>query len=132
MSELRARQLLTNLMDNAAKYGRDGELVTVQACTTSSGGAVITISDDGRGVPEHLRDKAFDVFERLDAAHTDLPGTGMGLPICRRIVETVGGSITLSGPADGLESGTTVTVELPRSVIIGWSEVRALEKEHVS
>jgi signal transduction histidine kinase len=132
LSELRARQLLTNLMDNAAKYGRDGELVTVQACTTSSGGAVITISDDGRGVPEHLRDKAFDVFERLDAAHTDLPGTGMGLPICRRIVETVGGSITLSGPADGLESGTTVTVELPRSVIIGWSEVRALEKEHVS
>jgi signal transduction histidine kinase len=130
MSELRARQLLTNLMDNAAKYGRDGERVIVQAEVTTTGGAVITISDDGRGVPEHLRDKAFDVFERLDAAHTDLPGTGMGLPICRRIVDTVGGSIALCGPASGLSSGTTAVVELPRPVIIGWSDVRALEKEH--
>jgi signal transduction histidine kinase len=130
MSELRARQLLTNLMDNAAKYGRDGGTVTVQAEATASGGAVITICDDGPGIPEHLRDKAFDVFERLDAAHTEVPGTGMGLPICRRIADTVGGSITPAGPVPGRETGTTVSVELPRSAVIGWSEVRAIEKEH--
>lgn len=129
MSELRARQLLTNLMDNAAKYGPAGGEVVVAATRGPAGGAVITVADQGRGIPEHLRDKAFDVFERLDASHTEVPGTGMGLPICKRIVETLGGVISIGGPAPGIASGTTVTIELPRAVVLGWSPLRAVERE---
>lgn len=123
MSELRARQLLTNLMDNAVKYGGDEGRVTVHADDTPSGVAVLTVTDEGPGVPEELRVKAFDVFERLDAAHTQVPGTGMGLPICKRIVETLEGAITLGGPAIGAPSGTTATVELPRASVLGWRDV---------
>ena len=129
MSELRARQLLTNLMDNAAKYGQGHAHVVVRAEAGEAGEAVLTVSDDGRGIPEHLREKAFDVFERLDAAHTEVPGTGMGLPICKRIVDTLGGTITLSGAAEGIASGTTVSVVLPKTCVLGWSPLHAPEKE---
>jgi signal transduction histidine kinase len=122
MSELRARQLLTNLIDNAAKYGQGDTQVTVQAVPDSSGGAVLTISDNGRGIPEELREKAFDVFERLGAAHGDVPGTGMGLPICKKIVETLGGTIRLDGPPAG---GTTVIVALPHPVVRQWTGLHA-------
>jgi signal transduction histidine kinase len=97
--------------------------VTVQADESPSGVAVLTVADEGPGVREDLREKAFDVFERLDAAQTEVPGTGMGLPICKRIVETLDGSIALRGPAAGAPSGTTVTVELPRAGVLGWRAV---------
>ena len=121
MSELRVRQLLTNLIDNAAKHARGEATVTVQAERAGGGGAVILIADNGPGIPAQHRDKAFDVFERLDAAHRDVPGTGMGLPICRRIVESVGGTITLEGPSSHQLSGTTVRVALPATIVRSWT-----------
>jgi len=130
MSELRARQLLTNLMDNAAKYRGTGTRITVSACRDDVGGASVAIADDGLGIAPHLRDKAFDVFERLDAARTDVPGTGMGLPICKRIVETLGGEITLGDPPADQETGTTATIGLPKAVVVGWAPVSVPEKEH--
>jgi signal transduction histidine kinase len=132
MSELRARQLLTNLIENAAKYRRDGANVNVRAHRGEPCGTVLTVTDDGMGIPEHLREKAFDVFERLGAAHSDVPGTGMGLPICKRIIETLGGTITLKGPPPEQETGTTVNVELPESAVLGWAPVPAAEKEHAT
>ena len=101
MSELRARQLLTNLIDNAAKHAGRGAAVDVRAEPTGSGGAVLWSSDNGGGIPVQYREKAFEVFERLEAARSDIPGTGMGLPICKRIVESLRGAITLEGPPRG-------------------------------
>jgi signal transduction histidine kinase len=132
MSELRARQLLSNLIDNGAKYAEGDAHVTVRAELLSTGGAVLTVTDNGKGIPPSYREKAFDVFERLAAAHTDVPGTGMGLPICKRIVETVGGTITLEGPPPGQPTGTTVRVVLPERVVQAWSSIRAPEKENAS
>lgn len=132
MSELRARQLLTNLIDNAAKYSPDRAEVTVQAFRDPSGGAVLTVTDNGKGIPAKYREKAFDVFERLDAAHTEVPGTGMGLPICKRIVETIGGMITLDGPPSGQPTGTIVRVELPPTVVRAWPSPASAEKENAS
>jgi signal transduction histidine kinase len=123
MSELRARQLLTNLIDNAAKHARGVATVTVTATRGLGDSATVLITDNGKGVPAAYREKAFDVFERLDAARTDIPGTGMGLPICKRIVESVGGSISLEGPPDGAESGTVVRIVLPGAVVQGWHVV---------
>jgi signal transduction histidine kinase len=122
-SELRARQLLTNLIENAAKHSVGSAQVQVSAETRPGGGAVLLVSDTGRGIPATYREKAFDVFERLDAAHTDVPGTGMGLPICKRIVEAAGGTITLEGPPPGVPTGTTVRIGLPGSIVQGWHDV---------
>ncbi len=132
MSELRARQLLTNLLDNAAKHAVGEAHVTVSAerdGTAGAGGATILITDNGRGIPERHRQKVFEVFERLEA-NTDVPGTGMGLPICRRIVESVGGTIVLEGPPPDTRTGTTVRVTLPASVVRTWSPSQRTEKEH--
>lgn len=122
MSELRARQLLTNLLENAAKYSPDDPRVEVSAQASPDGGATLLIVDHGLGIPDRHREKAFEVFERLSAATTDIPGTGMGLPICKRIIESVGGSITLEGPETGAESGTTVRLSFPGAAVRAWSE----------
>jgi signal transduction histidine kinase len=122
-SELRVRQLFTNLLDNAAKHAAGEALVQVRAERSSRGGAVITIADNGQGISSDYREKAFEVFERLGAAHSDIPGTGMGLPICKRIVEAAGGTIRLEGPPPGVDSGTTVRIELPPAVVQGWHDV---------
>jgi signal transduction histidine kinase len=121
-SELRARQLLTNLIENAAKHSLGSAKVHVSAEGRPGGGAIVLVSDTGPGIPPAYREKAFDVFERLDAAHTDVPGTGMGLPICKRIVEAAGGTIVLDGPPPGSPPGTTVRIELPGSVVQGWHD----------
>ena len=120
MSDLRARQLLTNLVDNAAKHAHGDARVNVAALREDNGGATLFVSDNGKGIPAHYREKAFDVFERLDAAHTDVPGTGMGLPICKRIVESLGGTIVLDGPPAGTTTGTTVRISLPASALRAW------------
>lgn len=132
MSDLRARQLLTNLVDNAAKHARGEAQVTVTASTAPGGGAVVLIADNGTGVPVGYREKAFEVFERLDAARSEIPGTGMGLPICKRIVESLGGSISLEGPQEGQPHGTVVRIVLPAQVVQGWHPIsEASSKESV-
>ncbi|MFN2537574.1 MAG: ATP-binding protein [Mycobacteriales bacterium] len=125
-SELRARQLLTNVIDNAAKHSRGRAEVTVTAEPGDGGSAVLLVSDTGLGIPPAYREKAFEVFERLDAAHGDVPGTGMGLPICKRIVEAADGRITLDGPPAGATTGTTVRIELPACHVQGWLPLKEM------
>ena len=133
MSDLRARQLLTNLVDNAAKHAQGQARVTVRAETDASGGAVLLVADNGRGIAPAYREKAFDVFERLDAARSETPGTGMGLPICKRIVESLGGAITLEGPPEWALTGTTARVQFPSRIVQSWSALDATpQKENVS
>ena len=117
MSELRARQLLTNLLDNAAKHG--AQRVRVEGARAEAG-VDLTVADNGPGISEAYREKAFEVFERLDAARSDIPGTGMGLPICRRIVESLSGAISLEGPAGWTATGATARIELPAAAVTGW------------
>ncbi len=120
VSELRARQLLTHVLTNAVQHGGQQAHVNVHAREAEDGSVLLTVTDDGKGVPEHLREKAFNVFERLDSA-ASIPGTGMGLPICRRIVESLGGTIKLVTPPSGQPCGTTAQLALPKRVVLGWS-----------
>lgn len=76
--DVRARQLLTNLVENALEHGGRPDLrVTVRGRRTDDGGLLLQVADDGVGVPAEYRDRVLRVFERLDAPKSS-PGTGMG------------------------------------------------------
>jgi PAS domain S-box-containing protein len=108
---MQMRQLFTNLIANALKFRRAQEAPVVQISALLRGqNVVISISDNGIGFDEIYLDRIFDVFQRLHGRQ-EYEGTGMGLAICRKIVERHGGKITAqSKPGEG----STFIVTLPR------------------
>lgn len=110
INRLRARQLFSNLMSNAVKYGGRSDVhVRVAAERSSNGEVILSVADDGPGIPREHRERVFRVFERLSG---DKEGTGMGLAVCKRIVEAVGGRIWI----EDSEAGTDMRMALPVSV----------------
>jgi signal transduction histidine kinase len=106
------RQVLTNLVDNAVKYSPDGGTVTVTV-TTSGNRIRFRVDDEGLGVPPAEQARIFEKFFRLDPQLTrGVGGTGLGLYICRELVQRMHGRIWVS--SDG-RRGSTFTVELPAS-----------------
>lgn len=96
----RVRQLFENLIENACRYaGRTDVAVNVSAVTQEDGSSIIEVRDNGQGIPEDQLDRVFGMFERLDPNVST--GTGMGLAICRRIVESSGGRIVALPCDDG-------------------------------
>jgi signal transduction histidine kinase len=101
-------RVLGNLLDNAQRHAREQVLVRVRG---TQGWAVLTVADDGPGVPEGERERVFERFVRLDDARArDDGGAGLGLAIVREIVARHGGTITLGEAAGG---GALFTVRLP-------------------
>jgi signal transduction histidine kinase len=108
---LQMRQLLQNLLGNALKFRRRDvkSVVQLHALESGDGFCTIAVTDNGIGIREEHREKIFRMFERLhNRAQYD--GSGIGLAICRRIVERHGGSIAVTGTTGG---GTTFSVTLP-------------------
>jgi signal transduction histidine kinase len=105
------RQLLQNLIGNALKFRREDvpPVVRLRSSTSDDGQCTISVSDNGIGIKEQHRDKIFRMFERLHS-RTQYDGSGIGLAICRRIVERHAGSITVTSTTGG---GTTFTIGLP-------------------
>ncbi len=103
-------QVLTNLIGNAVKFTLEGGLVTVML-TERADDVAITVSDTGRGIPPAELESVLERFVRSSSS-AGTTGTGLGLPIVKKLVESMGGSILLD--SDGV-SGTTVTVTLPRA-----------------
>jgi len=108
------RQVFGNLLDNAIRFTPEGGRVTVSVGAGEAGRqAVVTVADTGCGIaPEHL-DRVFDRFYKADASRTrsdTARGGGLGLAICRSIVERHGGSIAVASTPS---RGTTFTVRLP-------------------
>jgi len=104
------RALLQNLVANAVKFSRASGAaphIDIRA-VEADGGCRITVDDDGPGVPEAQRSRVFDLMERGDAS--GVPGLGIGLATCRRIVDSHGGRI---GIDDSPLGGARVWVTLP-------------------
>jgi len=101
---MQMRQLLQNLIGNALKFHRPGEapVVTVKPAATDEAGMVaFTVADNGIGFEDTYQDRIFKVFERLHPRDV-YAGTGIGLALCRKIVERHGGSIAATGtPGEG-------------------------------
>jgi two-component system sensor histidine kinase KdpD len=103
-------QVLVNLLDNAAKYAPPA--TTIQVSIGSADGTVqIAVADEGGGVPPQDLDRVFDKFYRVGRGDSQAESTGLGLSICRGIVEAHGGRVYARLKDDG--SGTVFTVELP-------------------
>jgi signal transduction histidine kinase len=109
--ELKLKQVLINLLSNAAKFTPEGGRVALAAGVESSGAVIITVADNGIGIaPEDLA-KVFTPFTQLNArVSRKYPGTGLGLPLSKALVELHGGALTVqSAPGEG----STFTVRFP-------------------
>jgi PAS domain S-box-containing protein len=108
----RLMQILLNLLSNAVKYNHEGGSVRV-ACEHAPGGRLrITVTDTGPGIETESRELLFVPFERLASDLSSVEGTGLGLPLSKRLAEAMGGTLELaSTPAQG----SSFWVELPRA-----------------
>ena len=103
-----AREILINLLTNAAKYSPGGGRIEVEVFTGSTE-VRIKVTDHGIGIAAEDQKHVFEAFRRGDNVG-DIPGTGLGLAITKRAVENHGGTITLESKVG---SGTTFTVTMP-------------------
>jgi signal transduction histidine kinase len=103
------KQVVLNLLSNANKYTPMGGLITVSAWT-SSDEVFLSVKDNGCGIPADHLPHLFEKFYRVPAVEQATQGTGLGLFICKRIVDAHGGRM---GVESTYGQGTTVTVRLP-------------------
>lgn len=103
--------VLVNLIENAAKYSPQGSLITISV-TEESSRVLITITDEGPGIPENDLERIFERFFRAQAGDYRRAGVGLGLSICKGFVEAMGGEIAARNRRD--RSGAVFTVALPK------------------
>jgi len=104
------RQVVDNLLSNAVKYSPPGSTVSVGLRALPLGAHAISVRDQGKGIPEGERDRLFKDFSRLSVQPTGgEKSTGLGLAICRKIVEAHNGTIVAENlPAGGCEFRVTL------------------------
>jgi signal transduction histidine kinase len=106
----RLRQVVENLVENAEKHAGRAARIEMRARRLDEATVVLTVADDGRGIPPEDRDHVFERFFRgRRVREAAVPGSGLGLYLCRRIVEAHGGWIRL----DATTRGTSISVGLP-------------------
>jgi signal transduction histidine kinase len=113
VDQLRFRQVLINLLSNAVKFTGAGGSVTVAARQRPDGAAELQVRDTGVGMRAEDIPRALEPFQQIDGGHArSFPGTGLGLPIAKGLVEAHGGTLRIvSAPGEG----TSVTILLPES-----------------
>ncbi len=103
-------QVVVNLLSNAIKFSSAGGTIQVKA-EQRDGMAIVHVIDQGRGIPEHLKEAIFERFQQVEIADAaDRGGSGLGLAICKAIVELHGGKISVENNSD---IGSTFSFSLP-------------------
>jgi signal transduction histidine kinase len=121
-------QVFNNLLANAIKFTPAQGKVTVSTVMNDDQTVTINVVDTGPGIPAEARKMVFDKFEQLKTYQKGVePGSGLGLTICKNIVDLHGGTITVtSAPGDG--STFTVTLPLVRPSNLNDSGVLVLNR----
>ena len=105
----RLMQMLTNLIDNAIKFNREGGAVSITFSADDRDR--ITVTDSGEGIPSHHLDRLFERFYRVDRARSrELGGTGLGLAIVKHLARSHGGEVSVRSQ---FGEGSEFTIELP-------------------
>lgn len=105
--------VLRNLLENAVKYSRPDSRAIEVSVSSDSSAVVVRVADDGVGIPEGDVDRIFDPFFRADPSRSKTTGGyGLGLSICKRVMEAHGGSIAVERPAG---RGTSFVLTFPRT-----------------
>ena len=107
---VKVHQIISNLLDNAFKYSPAGSKICVSA-TREGDHVQVAVADRGAGIPHDLSDKVFERFYQVDQSATrSAGGTGLGLYICRKLADAIGGRVWLesTGP-----EGSTFAVSVP-------------------
>jgi len=111
------RQVLINLVDNAIKYGKSNGVIEAGFYIVEGKKILIEITDDGYGIAEEHRSRIFERFYRTDSSRTrKVGGSGLGLSICKHIVEAHNQSIHVRSTVD---VGSTFVFELPIALKLG-------------
>lgn len=106
----RIAQVLVNLLSNAIKYSPKDGYVKIET-RQEANMAIVCIADQGRGIPDHLKETIFERFHQVEIADAvDKGGSGLGLAICKAIVEAHGGKIRVENNAD---CGSVFSFSLP-------------------
>jgi signal transduction histidine kinase/CheY-like chemotaxis protein len=126
----RLRQVLSNLVSNAVKYSPAGGSIVVRVRERGSQHVVIEVVDHGLGIPPEQIGKLFQKFARVRSEdHLKVSGTGLGLYICRLIVEGHGGQIWVESEVD---RGSTFGMSLPLDARLAQRPLLPAEKEAAS
>jgi two-component system phosphate regulon sensor histidine kinase PhoR len=107
---IRVEQVLANLVDNAIKYSPRGGPIRVRVWPTEDGQVGVSVSDHGNGIPPEALDHLFERFYRVEGGGTAVKGAGLGLFICKSLVEAHGGHISVVSTAG---VGSTFWFTLP-------------------
>jgi PAS domain S-box-containing protein len=108
--QTRLLQVLLNLMSNAIKYNRENGTVTISVTETAGSRIRVGITDVGEGIPKDKHSELFVPFSRLSKEKATIEGTGIGLVICKNLIEVMKGAI---GFESDISHGSTFWFELP-------------------
>jgi signal transduction histidine kinase len=130
--ERKLKQIIFNLLSNAAKFTPDGGNITVQARKVRGQGPAtdprslipdyveISVTDTGIGIPREEQKKIFDIFHQVKGGIQDkTPGTGLGLPITKGLIELHGGRILVESEGDGKGSRFVFVIPVKREAEVG-------------
>lgn len=106
----RLKQVLINLLSNAIKFNLDGGTVSVDCAEGPENCLRISVTDSGLGIPNDPDKNLFQPFERMGRETGEVPGSGVGLSIAKRIMDLIGGDINYSSRAN---VGTTFWIDVP-------------------
>lgn len=108
---IRLQQAFWNIIHNAARHMPGGGTLTIRTDNPTGKGIRVAFKDDGEGIPAEYLGKVFEAFEQAPSGqHSSTRGLGLGLAICRSIVEAHHG--TVSAHSDGVGKGTTFTIAM--------------------
>jgi signal transduction histidine kinase len=113
---LRMTQVLDNVLSNAIKFNKAQGTVTISIdCERVADHVTVVIKDTGEGIPADQIDKVFNEFETIENIRNHHKGTGLGMPICKRLMEAIGGRIYFES---SLGKGTVFYLQIPTKKVL--------------
>ena len=118
---IRLGEVIANVVNNAIKFTPEGGTVTVSVDVSDPARVRLTVADTGHGIAAENIPKVFNEFETVGNIKTHQKGTGLGMPISKRIMEHMGGSITLESQ---LKKGTQFFIDIPAKKVLPETEYK--------